>query len=59
MSKEEVKVEKNWTLEVHGVLAPVAFETRGEAVKAIKEWQSRGWEFVNVRYVPQKGERDE
>ena len=51
MSKEEVKVEKNWGLEVHGVLAPVAYETRSEAVKAIKEWQSRGWEFVNVRYL--------
>jgi hypothetical protein len=51
MSKEEVQAEKNWGLEVHGVLAPVAYETRSEAVKAIKEWQSRGWEFVNVRYL--------
>jgi len=54
MSKkeEEVKVENNWGLEVHGVLAPVTYATRNEAVKAIKEWQGRGWEYVTVKYVP-------
>ena len=48
----EVMVNKTeddvWGLVVHGVLAPVAFKERSHAVKAIKDWQSRGWEFVSV-----------
>ena len=42
MSKTE------WGLLVHDVIAPVAFKERSHAVKAIKDWQSRGWEFVSV-----------
>jgi hypothetical protein len=49
MSKENVMEEqKIWGLLVHGVVAPVAFKERDEAVGAIKAWKSRGWEFVSV-----------
>ena len=40
--------EKLWGLLVHDVVAPVTFKERSHAVKAIKDWQSRGWEFVSV-----------
>jgi hypothetical protein len=48
-NKEKVMEEqKVWGLLVHGVVAPVAFKERSEAVSAIKAWKSRGWEFVDV-----------
>ena len=49
--EEEVVVEKNWGLEVHGVLAKVRYETQEEAVEAIAAWKNRGWEFVNETYI--------
>jgi hypothetical protein len=50
MSKEKdmEETKKVWGLEVHGVLAPVKFEHRHEAVSAITAWKWRGWEFVSV-----------
>lgn len=39
---------KTWGLLVHEVIAPVSFDDRSKAVKAIKDWQGRGWEFVSV-----------
>ena len=49
MSKTEVIEDKKvWGLLVHDVVAPVSFKDRDQAVKAIKDWQSRGWEFVSV-----------
>lgn len=56
MKDKEVEVELNWGLEVHGVLAPVAFEHRHQAVEAIKAWKSRGWEFVSVRKIKESAE---
>jgi hypothetical protein len=49
MSKENtVEEPRAWGLLVHGVVAPVAFKERNEAISAIKAWKSRGWEFVSV-----------
>jgi len=49
MSKTDVvKNEKLWGLLVHEVVAPVSFTDRSKAVSAIKDWKSRGWEFVSV-----------
>ena len=49
MRKEgDLMSKTEWGLLVHDVIAPVAFKERSHAIKAIKDWQSRGWEFVNV-----------
>lgn len=48
MKEQDVKEDKVWGLKVHGVIAPVAFKERKEAVEAIAAWKSRGWEFVKV-----------
>ena len=49
MSKDAVVEDQRvWGLLVHGVVAPVTFKERSEAVSAIKAWKSRGWEFVSV-----------
>lgn len=52
MSKEEeTKAENKWAIWVHGVKALVEYPTHSEALNAVKEWKSRGWEFVEVKGV--------
>ncbi len=53
---QEAVKEKIWGLRVHDVIAPVAYEKRSEAVQAIKEWKSRGWEFVTVTKLKEDAE---